>query len=322
VAAGRFAPSPTGPLHLGNLRTALVAWLFARSAGSRFWLRVEDLDAVAARPEHEAGQQADLVAVGLDWDPPVVRQSARRAAHDEALARLDAQGLVYPCFCTRREIREAAMAAHGDAPGDRYPGICRELSGAEQARRARSRPPALRLRAPQRTATFQDRWLGEVSGPVDDVVLRRNDGTPAYNLAVVVDDAEAGVEEVVRGDDLVPSTPAQVALGQLLGLAAPTYVHVALVLAPDGRRLAKRDGAVTLADLAGGGVTPGEVAGHLAASLGLAEPGEPVAPHQLLARFDPDHLPRSPWVPGPPFLDPLRWPPVPAGTGPSAPGRP
>jgi glutamyl-tRNA synthetase len=289
---------------VGNLRTALVAWLFARSSGGRFKLRVEDLDAVASRAEVEAGQLADLAALGLEWDGPVVRQSQRWAEHRAALDRLTAGGHTYPCFCTRREIREASQAAHGPTPGGSYPGTCRSLTPAEQTRRARGRdrPPALRLRWDGGPMRFEDRLHGSCRGPVEDVVLCRNDGTPAYNLAVVVDDAAAGVTEVARGDDLIPSTPAQVALAGLLGLPVPVYAHVPLALGPGGRRLAKRDGAVTLADLAARGVGPAAVLGHLAASLGLASPGEPVTAADLVTRFDPDRLPREPWYPGPPFV--------------------
>jgi glutamyl-tRNA synthetase len=292
MATGRFAPSPTGTLHVGNLRTALLAWLFARSAGSRFLLRIEDLDPSDARPEHEARQVADLAALGLDWDPPVVRQSERRNGHVAAVERLVATGRTYPCYCTRREIREAATAPHG--PAGAYPGTCRDLSAAERSEReAAGRRPALRLRADGEVVTVHDRLHGEVSLPVDDFVLRRNDGIVAYNVAVVVDDAAAGVEEVVRGDDLLDSTPRQVLVARLLGLPVPAYAHVPLVLGPDGARLAKRHGAVTRAELEGAGI---DVLGLLAASVGLAAPGERVTVEQLLERFDPDRLPREPWI--------------------------
>jgi glutamyl-tRNA synthetase len=295
VAVGRFAPSPTGPLHVGNLRTALLAWLFARSAGSSFLLRVEDLDPADARPEHEAHQLADLAVIGIDWDPPIIRQSERRGAHDEAIARLVALGRTYACYCTRREIRESAAAPHG--PAGAYPGTCRELTDAQRRRReAEGRPPALRLRAGGEVVTVEDRLAGRVELAVDDLVLRRNDGIPAYNLAVVVDDAFQGVEEVVRGDDLLDSTPRQVLLARLLGLPVPSYAHVPLVVGSDGARLAKRHGAVTLADLAAAGVAVDEVRTSLAASLGLAEPGAPVSAHELIERFDADRLPREPWI--------------------------
>jgi glutamyl-tRNA synthetase len=262
-------------LHLGNLRTALLAWLFARSAGSRFLLRIEDLDRGRVRAEHEASQLADLRALGLDWDGPVVRQSERTALYEAALARLD----TYPCWCTRAEIREAASAPHGELPEGAYPGTCRALSAAEREERAASgRPPALRVRA---------------DGAVDDFVVRRNDGAVAYNLAVVVDDADQGIEQVVRGADLQETTPRQVWLAEALGIPVPDHRHVPLVLGPDGARLAKRHGAVTLADRP---ETPAGVRGLLAASVGLAAAGEEPTMDELLARFDPDALPTEPWV--------------------------
>jgi glutamyl-tRNA synthetase len=296
-ADGRFAPSPTGPLHVGNLRTALLAWLFARSAEARFLLRVENLDRSRVRPGVEEVQLADLQAIGLDWDGPVVRQSERMALYEEAIAGLDADGLLYPCYCTRAEIRASASAPHGISAADRYPGTCRELTAKERAERETSgRPPALRVRAENVRITFEDRLLGPYEGYVDDFVVRRNDGAPAYQLAVVVDDASQGVGEVVRGADLVDSTPRQILLHRVLGLAAPRYAHVPLVLGPDGRRLAKRHGAVTLADRGALGESPQEVLAWMARSLGLAEPGERPTPADLLARFDPARLPLEPTV--------------------------
>jgi glutamyl-tRNA synthetase len=302
-ADGRFAPSPTGPLHLGNLRTALLAWLFARSSGARFLVRVEDLDRSRVRPGVEEGQIGDLRALGLDWDGPVVRQSERLHLYEEAIARLDAGGYLYPCYCTRAEIRASASAPHGISAADRYPGTCRRLTARERAEKESSgRPPALRVRAEGARVAFEDRLLGRREEVVDDFVVRRNDGSPAYQLAVVVDDAAQSIGEVVRGADLADSTPRQVLLSRLLGLSEPGYAHVPLVLGPDGKRLAKRHGAVTLADRAARGESPRQVLGWMAATLGLAEPGENPVPGDLLARFDPDLLPREPTVyaPGPP----------------------
>jgi glutamyl-tRNA synthetase len=300
MATGRFAPSPTGDLHLGNLRTALVAWLFARSAGSAFLVRMEDLDRAQAGPEHEASQLGDLAALGLDWDGEVVRQSDRFDRYVAAIAALEDRGFTYPCYCTRREVREAAAAPHrGPMPEGAYPGTCRELTAAHRSeRRAAGRPPALRLRADVGEVTVGDDLLGPITAAVDDLVLRRNDGVPAYNLAVVVDDAAQGVEQVVRGDDLATSAPRQRYLADLLGLSGVAYAHVPLVLAPSGDRLAKRHGAVTLADLAGRGVATSAVVGALATSLGLAEPGESVAAAELVSRFAPHRLAREPWTVG------------------------
>jgi glutamyl-tRNA synthetase len=295
MATGRFAPSPTGALHLGSLRTAMLAWLFARSGGGRFLLRMEDLDPITSSRAHEAGQRADLEALGIDWDGPVVRQSERRPAHEAALDELVRRGLTYPCFCSRREIREAAAAPHA-SPGV-YPGTCRDLTPAQVAARVASgRPAALRRRGEGQVVTIVDRLHGEVTGRVDDIVLRRNDGIPAYHVAVVVDDDEQGVTEVVRGDDLLDATPSQAHLLDLLERPRPDWAHVPLVLGADGQRLAKRHGAVTLADLAAEGLGAAAVRSRLAASVGLAAPGEAVSMSELLARFDPTTLPRAPWV--------------------------
>jgi glutamyl-tRNA synthetase len=287
---GRFAPSPSGRLHLGNLRTALLAWLFARSAGGRFLLRMEDLDRERSRPEHEAGQIADLAAIGLDWDGEIVHQSERTELYREVLERLQGDGRVYPCWCTRAEIRAAAEAPHGPLLEGTYPGTCRRLSEAERAERERSgRPAAVRLDAGGVEISFHDELHGDTTGVVDDFVLWRGDGTPAYQLAVVVDDADQGVDEVVRGNDLIDSTPRQLLLARLLGLPEPRFAHVPLVLGPDGERLAKRHGAVTLADH-----SPTEALAWMAASLDLAAPGERPNARELLDRFDPERLPREP----------------------------
>ena len=288
TSAGRFAPSPSGELHVGNLRTAILAWLFARSTGRRFLLRVEDLD--RARAGSEAGQLRDLQAVGVTWDGGVVRQTARGPLYAEAISRLEAAGLTYESFCTRREIQEAPSAPH--APQGAYPGTCRNLDPAELEFKRSTRPAAIRLRAGAAEYTVRDLLHGEFTGVVDDFVLRRNDGVTAYNLAVVVDDAEQGIDQVVRGDDLLPSTPRQAYLASLLHIPSPEYAHVPLVVNNDGARLAKRDGAVTLRDLADAGTPPAAVRDRLLESLGL--PAGPLA--KALAAFDPDTLPRKPWV--------------------------
>jgi glutamyl-tRNA synthetase len=292
--AGRYAPSPTGELHLGNLRTAVLAWLFARSTGRRFLLRIEDLDAGRVRPGLAEQQLADLAALGIGFDGVPVVQSTRTQAYAAALGRLS--GRTYECFCSRREIAEAASAPHGQHLGRRYPGTCRDLTEPEREARRAVRSPALRLRADEATCTVTDLLHGQVSGVVDDIVLRRNDGVAAYNLAVVVDDVAAGVDQVVRGEDLLASAVSQAHLASLLGAEPPTYAHVPLAVNTDGRRLAKRDGAVTLADLAQRGVTPAEVVHEIAVSLDLASGDERVTLATLLDRFDPAALPRGPWV--------------------------
>ena len=295
MSRGRFAPSPTGTLHVGNLRTALAAWLAGRSAGSEFLLRFEDLDAATARPEHEATQRRDLERLGLDWDEEPVRQSERLELYEDALADLTRAGLTYRCWCSRREIREAASAPH--LPPGHYPGTCRSLSAAEIAEReASGKPPALRLRTEHPEITIVDRLHGPHTETVDDFVLRRGDGTPAYNLVVVVDDAAQGVEEVVRADDLLSSTPRHAHLQALLGLPEPDWLHVPLVLGPEGERLAKRDGAVSLEDRLALGDTPGRVVAVLGASLGLEVDETEASPSDLLPRFSVDWISRSPWT--------------------------
>lgn len=308
AGAGRFAPSPSGDLHLGNLRTALLAWLFARSSGRRFRVRMEDLDRV--RPGAADRQLADLAAIGLEWDGPVVHQSERTNRYDAAIAGLVDRDLAYECFCTRREIREAASAPHPDpsfpqriGADGAYPGICRSLTPAQvQQRRAAGRPSALRLRAAVTQWTVDDALVGAFTGAVDDLVLRRNDGVAAYNLAVVVDDAAQGIDQVVRGDDLLTSAPRQAYLAGLLDLPPVQYAHVPLALNRQRQRLAKRDGAVTLADLAAAGRSAADVLALLARSLDLAGPGDRPTPADLLSRFDPSALPRDPWIVDPTAL--------------------
>jgi len=291
TADGRFAPSPTGTLHLGNLRTALLAWLFARSRGAAFRLRIEDLDPGRARARFAAEQLDHLATLGLDWDGPVWRQSARGAAYAAAVARLEADGLVYPCFCTRAEIRDAANAPHGSPRAGHYPGTCRALTARERAERERAgRPPALRVRAGGAVVAVRDELLGDLAAPVDDLVVRRNDGAFAYNLAVVVDDAAQGIGEVVRGADLAEATPGQAWLQDRLGLPRPRYAHVPLMLGGDGRRLAKREGGVTLPERLAAGESPARVRATLAASAGLPVAGPDATMDDLLAGFSPTHL--------------------------------
>lgn len=298
AGAGRYAPSPSGPLHIGNLRTALIAWLDARSRGVPFVLRIEDLDRERSRPEHEWSQLADLAALGLDWDGPLVRQSGRLDEHREAFERMRAAGRVYPCWCSRADIREAASAPHATAAAAGYPGTCRHLGAQGRCRRAQEtgRAPAWRLDGQARTVRFDDLLRGPCEGVVEDVVLWRADDAPAYNLAVVVDDDAQSIGQVVRGDDLIDSTPAQILIADILGLTRPGYLHVPLVLGADRRRLAKRDGAVTLHQRLAAGETVPRIVGWMARSAGLTESGQPTTPHALLSLFEPQRLARAPVV--------------------------
>jgi glutamyl-tRNA synthetase len=258
---------------------------------------MEDLDPVTSSRAHAASQLADLHALGLDWDGPVVFQSERFHRYDAAIDHLRSEGLVYECYCTRREIAEASAAPNGPLPDGAYPGTCRTLTDTERAvRRNEGRRFALRLRTNGEIVGFHDEIHGPYEAAVDDVVLRRNDGMPAYNLAVVVDDAAQGISQVVRADDLLSSTPRQIQLGRLLGYSQLRYAHIPLVVNRDGARLAKRDGAVTLADLSDLGVEPSRLLSLLGESLGLNASGEHVTPSVLLSSFSPASMPTAPWV--------------------------
>lgn len=286
TGTGRFAPSPSADLHIGNLRTAVLAWLFARSTGRRFLLRIEDLDDRTFADVAER-QIADLAAIGITWDEPPQFQSGHPARYNTVVEVLLAAGMAYECYCSRKEILAAPRAPH--APEGAYPGTCRDLDATGRAarREASGRPPALRLRSEVDEFTVTDLLHGDYTGLVDDFVLRRFDGVPAYNLAVVVDDGAAGIDQVVRGDDLLSSAPRQAYLAELLGLAQPVYAHVPLALNAEGKRLAKRDGAVTLAEI---GVQT--ALAQIAESLGYTT----TTVEGMLADFDPARLPRDPWI--------------------------
>lgn len=286
MRSGRFAPSPSADLHLGNLRTAALAWLFARSTGRRFLVRVEDLDDRTS-PDIAARQIADLAAIGVTWDASPEYQTTHEDRYHVVVDDLTARGLTFECFCSRRDILQAPRAPH--APEGAYAGTCRDLTDAERVARrsAADRPPALRLRSTVTEFTVTDVLHGEYTGVVDDFVLRRFDGVPAYNLAVVVDDAAQRVDQVVRGDDLLSSSPRQAYLAGLLGYAVPTYAHVPLAVNVDGKRLAKRDGAVTLAEL---GVE--QALTLIASSLGYSA----TTLDGMLTEFEPHALPPEPWV--------------------------
>ncbi|QNQ89391.1 tRNA glutamyl-Q(34) synthetase GluQRS [Corynebacterium poyangense] len=278
--AGRYAPSPSGDLHFGNLRTAMVAWLMARSTHRRFLIRIEDIDSQRSSAASATSQIRDLAAIGLDWDGDIEYQSQRQDHYHQALRFLKEQGKVYECYCSRRDIQEASRAPHA-RPGT-YPGTCRNLSEPERAQRRRAlqeegRVPALRLRAETDTWGISDALYGQVRGDVDDIILRRGGKLPpgqrepdwAYHLAVVVDDALQGVDQVVRGDDLLYSAPPQAALAHQLWVPQPTYVHIPLVMNEAGKRLAKRDGAGTLRQWQESGLSTTHAVEWIASSLGF-----------------------------------------------------
>ena len=302
---GRFAPSPSGLMHLGNARTALLAWLDARARGGEMLLRIEDLDRERCRPAYAQAIRDDLAWLGLDWDAETRPQSLRDPDYAAALERLSQRGLVYECFCTRRELAAVASAPHGSDDQPAYPGTCRELTAAQRERlRAEGKPPALRVRMPEGAVEVRDRLHGSGPRPVGgDVIVRRSDGLYAYQLAVVVDDAADGVTDVVRGDDLLGSTARQVALQQLLALPQPAYAHVPLMLGEDGQRLAKRHGAVAVADLRAAGAAAREVVGALAGSAGIGD-GQAAAATELIEGFELTRVGRRPWrlAPGTPIL--------------------
>ena len=288
MTTGRYAPSPSGDLHVGNLRTAMLAWLSARHGGGELRLRIDDLDPRVSTPEHEASQRRDLSALGIEFSGLELRQSERTDIYQAAISSLAEANMLYPCFCSRREVREAAAAPHVHLPDGAYPGTCRDLSPAEQQRRSQDRPAAMRVRANNVIVEYEDRHFGAQSELVDDFVIQRNDGVPSYNLATVLDDAEQEVTEVVRGADLLAGTARHIWLRNVLGLAQVEHAHVPLVLNADGDRLAKRDGAVTLTDLAAVGTSVDQVRSRLAESLGLASPGEIVSMTDLADRYDPE----------------------------------
>jgi glutamyl-tRNA synthetase len=303
-------------MHLGNVRTALLAWLSARAAGGRVVLRVEDLDRSRLVPGAEAALVDDLLWLGLDWDEgpdrggphAPYRQSERADLYQAAIARLLAAGQAFVCACSRADVARAATAPHGEE-GPRYPGTCRDLDPAAVQQRAASqgRLPSVRFRGNSRHLPFTDRQHGPVdplgNDGLDDFVIRRADGCAAYQLAVVVDDAAMGISEVVRGDDLLSSTPRQLALYEALALAPPSFAHVPLLLAPGGEKLAKRTRPMAVGDLRRGGVSPEAIVGALAASAGICPPGQALRPADLLSGFVLDRVTRFPTA-----FDPAEWP--------------
>jgi glutamyl-tRNA synthetase len=308
VYVGRYAPSPTGDLHLGNARTALIAWLWARRAEGRFLLRFEDLDRARVRPGCAQEQADSLAWLGLDWDGEPVVQSDRGDRYEQALDALRERGALYECFCSRADVRRAASAPHGP-DGPLYAGLCRGLTAEGRAqRRLLGRDPALRARM-DGVVEFCDDLAGprreSLEETTGDIVLRRSDGVIAYQLAVVVDDAAQGVTHVVRGADLLSSSARQLRLYELLRLEpVPAYAHVPLLLGPDGERLAKRHGAVGLTELRAQGADPRAITGWLAHSAGLLESPRACSSAELVEHFDSSLLRREPTR-----VDPheLRW---------------
>lgn len=292
---GRLAPSPTGGMHLGIARTSLVAWLRARSAAGTLVLRIEDLDTPRIVPGSAQTIMDELTFLGLDWDEGPAAggphgpylQSERHAHYAAAIDTLRARGLLYPCTCSRKEIALVSSAPHGEL-GPLYPGTCR--NGPSHP----GRPASLRFRMPRPAPTFVDRLHGPYGEMVsDDFVLQRADGLYAYQLAVVVDDLAMGITEVVRGDDLLSSTPRQLALYRALGAAPPSFLHVPLGRSPDGKRLSKRYGSVSVGELRARGRSAEQILGLLAASLGIGEPGKSVRAAQLVTQFDLATIPRE-----------------------------
>lgn len=285
MTVGRFAPSPSGWMHLGNLFAGLMAWCSVRAAGGEMVLRMEDLDPQRTNSAFADWIRRDLERFGLDWDREVPCQSTRTAAYDAAFARLDVMGLIYPCYCSRSQVH-AASAPHLGQSEFVYAGTCRNLTTGERS--AQKRLPAWRLRVPDEVWEvcdgLQGRYAELLSRDCGDFVIRRADGVYAYQLAVVVDDADNGVTQVVRGRDLLASTPRQMYLFSLLRHRAPEYYHVPLLLAPDGRRLSKRDGDLDLRALLER-FSPERILGTLAFSAGLLEKNEPISAAELATVF-------------------------------------
>lgn len=286
---GRLAPSPSGEMHLGNAFAALLAWLSARAAGGTVLLRLEDLDLPRCPAKYAYGVMEDFTWLGLDWDNEPVWQSKRGAWYDQCLDVLGAKGLLYPCYCSRKELHAVteASAPHGAAPV--YSGRCRGLTPAQrEVMEAQGRKGAIRVQVPQARYGFRDGCQGpyalDLAQSCGDFILRRSDGLYAYHLAVVADDGAMGVNQVVRGRDLLPATPQQLWLQEELGFSHPQYYHVPLLLAPDGRRLSKREGDLSLRALSKQH-SPEELVGRLACWAGLIDRPVPITPRELIPHF-------------------------------------
>jgi glutamyl-tRNA synthetase len=310
---GRLAPSPTGGLHLGHARTFLIAWLFARRSAGRVILRIEDLDTSRVRADALATALVDLNWLGLDWDEgpdmggpsaPYV-QSQRSSLYDQALEKLKASESVYPCTCTRADVERAATAPHAADEGPTYPGTCAHRSTAD-ASTLENRSFAWRFRVPPGTVAWDDLFLGRVeldpSRLGGDFIVARHGAGHSYQLAVVADDDAMGVNQVIRGADLVPSTPRQILLFRRLGRPLPTFGHVSLALDADGRRLAKRDGSLKLSAIRAAGVDPRRLTGSLIHSCGWSEAVVPMTPTDAVDRYEPRPIRTEPWVVTPEWL--------------------
>ena len=282
---GRFAPSPSGRMHLGNAFSAMLAWLSVRKADGELVLRMEDLDPERTNETFAAQIREDLRWMGLDWDWEGTRQRLRTEAYEQAMESLRQQDLLYPCWCTRGDLK-AASAPHASDGKPIYPGTCRHLTAVQRAEK--TRPPLWRLIVPDETVCFTDGLQGEyrenLARECGDFVVQRADGVHAYQLAVVVDDAAMGVNEVVRGRDLLDSTPRQIYLQQKLQMPQPRYYHVPLLLAPDGRRLSKRERDLDLGALQQR-YTPQQLLGKLAFWAGILPREEPIAAQELVGEF-------------------------------------
>lgn len=295
MTVGRFAPSPSGRMHLGNLFTALLAWLSVRSQGGKMLLRIEDLDPDRSKQEYIDALKDDLAWLGLSWDEEMPQQSTRSDRYAEAFVRLP----TYPCYCTRNELH-AASAPHASDGKTIYAGTCRDLTEAE--RKAKNRVPAWRVRVPDAEIGFTDGVFGEqrenLANDCGDFIVRRSDGVYAYQLAVVCDDADGGVTEVVRGCDLLDSTPRQIWLYRTLGLPVPRFYHVPLLIAPDGKRLSKREKSLDMAHLRER-FQPEELIGRLAFLAKLIANDSPVSPEALIDSFSWDRIGKAPIVVNP-----------------------
>ncbi len=297
IRRGRFAPTPSGLLHIGNAFTAVASWLQMRQANGQFVLRVEDIDTARSRADLARRQLDDLRWLGIDWDEgpdvggphaPYV-QSERMSLYEAALERLKQAGLMYPCYCSRSELARIASAPHGlSSEGGAYPGICRHLTEEERQAKEAHKTPALRFKMSGQPVTFNDGWAGEttfVGDAVSDFVVKRADGMFSYQLAVTVDDAAMGITDVLRGADLLDSTPRQLALYEALGLTAPSFAHVPLIVGADGERLSKRDRSLTLTSLRDAGVAPERLIGVLANAAGWIDRPEPITARELIPSF-------------------------------------